>query len=331
MNLDIKSVEIKPIRQTYAHVARRIGENKAATRYEEATYDLQATTNFHYLPTYNSKYEIYDENKTAIKMSDWYKLLDPRQYYYSNYVITRAKQQEVAEQNFSFIEKRDLLITMPQDIKEQILKYVVPLRHYEWGANMNNLQIVSECYGSAMANAATFHSEDRLGMAQYITKIGLLLGENEARFLDEAKDLWINENSWQGLRKVVEDSFVVEDWFELFIFQNVVMDGFVHPLFFDYYEREIATKGGNIQSMMTEFMTAWFEESNKWVDKTINVAVSESDENKKIITNWCEKYINELEKATILLAKNLVKDPENTVSEIKENLIKRLNKNGLEL
>lgn len=331
MNLDIKSVEIKPIRQTYAHVARRIGDDKAATRYEEATYDLQATTNFHYLPTYNSKFEIFDENKTAINMSDWYKLLDPRQYYYSNYVITRAKQQEVAEQNFAFIEKRDLLITMPQDIKEQILKSVLPLRHYEWGANMNNLQIVSECYGAAMGNAATFNSEDRLGMAQYITKIGLILGDNEAKLLDEAKKIWLNEPSWQGLRKAVEDSFVLEDWFELFIFQNVVMDGFIHPLFFDYYEREITTKGGNIQSMMTEFMSTWYEEVTKWVDKIVEVAVKESDENKEIISKWFDKYIKEVEQATLLLAANLVKNPEEVVGEIKENLISRLNKNGLEL
>ena len=168
MTLDIKSVEIKPKRNTFGHVARRIGEDKAATRYEEATYDLQATANFHYIPTYNSKYELYDENKTAIKMSDWYKFLDPRQFYYSNYVMTRAKQQEVADQNFIFIEKRDLLKAMPTQIKEQILKSILPLRHYEWGANMNNLQLVSEGYGSAFTSAAMFHAEDRLGNAQYI-------------------------------------------------------------------------------------------------------------------------------------------------------------------
>ena len=52
----------------------------------------------------------------------------------------------------------------------------------------------------------------------------------------------------------------------------------ITPLFFDLYEQEISTKGGNIQSMMTEFISTWFEESNKWVDKTISVAVSESEE-----------------------------------------------------
>ena len=48
MSLEIKSVEIKPKRETFGHVARRIGEGKTASRYEEATYDLQPTANFHY-------------------------------------------------------------------------------------------------------------------------------------------------------------------------------------------------------------------------------------------------------------------------------------------
>lgn len=331
MTLDIKSVEIKPKRLTFGHVARRIGENKTATRYEEATYDLQAETNFHYLPTYNSKYELYDERKTAIKMSDWYKFLDPRQFYYSNYVMTRAKQQDVAEQNFTFIEKRELLLTMPIDISEQVLKSVVPLRHYEWGANMNNLQLVSESYGASFAAAAMFHAEDRLGNAQYLTRIALLLGENEGSILDEAKEIWLEDDSWQPLRKIVEDSFVVEDWFELFILQNVVMDGFIHPLFFDKYEKEINSRGGNIQSMMTEFISTWFEESSKWVDKTINVAVSESELNKEIVTTWIDRYIPIVEEATLALAGNLVENPQETVALIKENLIARLNKNGLTL
>lgn len=331
MTLDIKSVDIKPKRETFGHVARRIGEGKSATRYEEATYDLQAVTNFHYRPTYNPKYEIYDTNKTAIKMEDWYKFLDPRQYYYSNYVMTRAKQQEVAEQNFVFVEKRGLLNAMPNDIKEQILNHVLPLRHYEWGANMNNLQLVSESYGAAYASAAMFHAEDRLGNAQYITRIGLLLGENEASFLDHAKDLWLNEPSWQGLRKAMEDSFVIEDWFELHLVQNVIMDGFIHPLFFNAYEQEINSKGGTAQGMMSEFITTWYEETTKWTDKTILVASSESQENSEILTTWAKKYIDVIEKATLPLAQNLVSNSDEVVSEIKQNLIDRLNKNGLSI
>ena len=331
MSLDIKSIDIKPKRETFGHVERRIGEGKMASRYEEATYDIQPVVNFHYRPYGNPNYELYDENKTAIKMQDWYKFIDPRQYHYSSYVVARAKQQEVAEQNFVFVEKRNMLAVMPEDIKQEILDYILPLRHYEWGANMNNLQLCSEGYGAAITNAFMFHAEDRLGNAQYLTRIGLLLSENEPKVLDEAKEKWLKDESWQALRKAMEDSFVLKDWFELHIAQNVVFDGFILPLVFDKYEQELNVRGGAAQTMMTEFITSWNEECARWIDMTVKVAVEESDENKELVNEWCKKYIDIAYEAVLPIAKNLVSNPEETVNNIKNELIAKLNKNGVSL
>ena len=40
MQVDIKTSDIRPIRQTFSHVARRLGD-KPASRYQEATLDMQ--------------------------------------------------------------------------------------------------------------------------------------------------------------------------------------------------------------------------------------------------------------------------------------------------
>ncbi len=331
MSLDIKSVNIKPKRETFGHVARRIGEGKMASRYEEAVLDVQATANFHYRPLANPEYELYDVKKTTIKMEDWYKFLDPRQYHYASYVMARAKQQEVAEQNFQFVEKRNMLDVMPDDVKDLILNYVLPLRHYEWGANMNNLQLCSEGYGAAITSAFMFHAEDRLGNAQYLTRIGLLLSENEPSVLENAKDKWLNDSAWQGLRKALEDSFVVKDWFELHIAQNVIFDAFIHPLYFNTLEQELNLKGGSAQSMMTEFITSWNEECAKWIDMTIKVAAAESEENKEILNAWCKKYIDIAVEAITPLAQKTVSNPDEVVESLRDILVVRLNKNGLSL
>ncbi len=41
MELNIASVEIEPKRHTFGNVARRLGEDRPASRYEEAMYDAQ--------------------------------------------------------------------------------------------------------------------------------------------------------------------------------------------------------------------------------------------------------------------------------------------------
>ncbi|NBO41802.1 MAG: phenol hydroxylase, partial [Betaproteobacteria bacterium] len=53
MTVDLQAREIQPLRNTFSHVARYIGDDKPATRYQEATFGAQATSNFHYRPTWD--------------------------------------------------------------------------------------------------------------------------------------------------------------------------------------------------------------------------------------------------------------------------------------
>ncbi len=331
MQIDIKAKTIKPVRQTYSHVARRIGEGKTATRYQEAIYDIQATENFHYRPSWQPGKELYDSTRTSLKMNDWYKFLDPRQYYYGNYCMTRAKQQVSSEQNFKFVKQRHLLSLIPDSTQQNIIDFILPLRHFEWGANMNNTQIAAMGYGAAITSTAMFNAGDRLGNAQYITQIALALSEDDSVILDEAKSTWLENSIWQGLRKIVEDSFVVEDWFELFVAQNLVMDGLIHPLFFDRFEHKLNEKGGSSYAMLTEFIVAWNTETSRWVDKQILIATSESEENKTLVSNWFNDWLKQAELAILPLANAAFENGETVFEEVKEALIKRAAKCGINL
>ena len=54
MTIEIKTSTMKPVRNTYAHIQRRFGD-KPATRYQEATYDVHSTHNFHYKPLWDQE------------------------------------------------------------------------------------------------------------------------------------------------------------------------------------------------------------------------------------------------------------------------------------
>ena len=330
MHIDIKSKNVETIRNTFTHIEKRFGD-KPASRYQEATFDLQATENFHYRPTWQPEFELYDVRRSAIIMDDWYKLSDPRQFYYATYVMNRARLQETADQNFTLVEKSGLLELMPEKVKQKILNYVLPLRHYEWGANMNNTQICAMGYGTSITAPAMFHAADHLGIAQYITRIGLLIGENEVSILDQSKQDWLEKEQWQGLRKAVENSFVVEDWFELFVIQNFVMDGFIHPLFFNHFEQAINKEGGTAEGMMTDFMTNWYNETTRWVDAQLKVAAQESEENKVLITRWVNQSMAIVEDALLPLAKGAIDNGDVVLVEIKSALVKRAEKMNIKL
>lgn len=331
MQLDLRTVTINPLRQTYAHVAKRIGGDKPASRYQEATFDLQADKNFHYRPTWAPEYEVFDPARTAIRMDDWYKLLDPRQYYYGAYTLARARMQEAAEADFALVENRGFAASIPDDVKELALALYVPLRHLEWGGNTNSMYMAAYGFGAAFTTPATFHAMDHLGMAQYLTRIGLALADPER--LDEAKTAWLADPVWQGLRKYVEDCFVMTDWFELFVAHSLVLDGLLYPLFYGEIDECLSAKGGGaILTMLTRFQSEWFDETSRWVNAVIKTAAADSPANQTQIEAWVAAWTPRAVDALLPVAALAFGDEaEAVLAELRGQFAARLGKLGVAL
>jgi phenol hydroxylase P1 protein len=290
MQVDIKSLNIKPLRNTFDQVARFAGSDKAASRYLEATIGIQPEVNFHYQPLWSTNRSIYDKRNTAIEMRDWYRLLDPRQYYYGAWAIARSRQQDAAERNFAFVEKRNLLAAIPADLRARIDAVLLPLRHVEYGANLNNSYMSAYGYGVAITQATMMCAMDRLGIAQYITRVGLMLDGGADQALKTAKQAWQNDPAWQPLRELVENMLVTKDWFELYVAQNVVLDGLLYPLVYQAFGNMLNASGQTSFAMLTEFMNEWFEEHVRWTSQVIKIAAAESPENRARLAQWVGQW-----------------------------------------
>ncbi|NNG99844.1 aromatic/alkene monooxygenase hydroxylase subunit beta [Acinetobacter sp. ANC 5414] len=329
MQIDIKTSGVKPIRNTYAYVEKRFGD-KVASRYQEASYDIQEEINFHYRPLWQPEHEIFDTDRTVIQMKDWYALKDPRQFYYGTYTQTRARQQEIIESNFSFVEKNNLFNTIPEVLLKKAAQLLIPLRHYEWGANMNNSFITGYAYGATLTNATMFATMDRLGSAQYITRIGLLLDGNQGSSLEAAKQEWLEGAGWQPLRKSLEEMFVVKDWYELFVAQNLVFDGYIYPMVKNIIDRDFVAQGAAAVSLLTAFMNEWFEETQPWVNSVIKTTAAESDTNRQQLIDWIKAWQQPARLAVSTLLKELHFD-ESDIELLDDTFAKRLTKIGLQI
>jgi len=284
MQMDLRTVSIQPLRQTFSNIARRFGD-KPASRYQEGTYDFQSTVNFHYRPTWDPDREIFDTARTQVVMADWYAFKDPRQFYYGAYTLARAKQQEAAEANLGFVENHNLVATLDEGLRERAIALLLPLRHVAWGGNLNDASICAYGYGTAFTQPFIFQAMDHLAIAQYLTRVGLLMGDEST--LDKAKASWLNDDAWQGLRRYVEDTFVLKDPYELFVAQDVALDGLLYPLVFGAIVNDVfASQGGTAISLATQFMSEWFGETRRWADATLKTAAGESAANKALIEQW---------------------------------------------
>lgn len=327
MSIEIKTNSVEPIRQTYSHIARRFGD-KPASRYQEASYDLEAKTNFHYRPLWDAKHTLNDESRTAVLMEDWYAVTDPRQFYYGAYVGNRAKMQEAAETSFGFCEKRNLLTRLPEATQKQLLRFLVPLRHVELGANMNNSMIAGDANATTVAQMHMYQAMDRLGIGQYLSRVALMLDASTGSALDESKGYWMDDELWQPMRKLVEDTLVVDDWFELSLVQNLLIDGLLFPLVYEKMDQWLAEQGAEDVSMLTEFMRDWFKESLRWTNAMTKTVVGESDANRDLIQGW----VNHWEPQAYAALKHLAEATTgiDALDEVRAQLATRLTKFGLQ-
>lgn len=331
MSIEIKTTSIEPLRHTFSNVARRMGADKPASRYLEAMLDLQPTVNFHYKPLWDSEHELYDTGRTAIEMADWYAFRDPRQFYYGTWTQARAKQQDVAERNFAFVEKRELIETIEPAQRERICQTLVPLRHLEYAANLNNCYITAYGYGTATTQASMFAAIDRLGIAQYLSRIGLIFDGNSGESLDAAKAAWLEAPMWQPLRRLAEDMLVTKDWFELFIAQDLALDGLLYPLVYERFDADFARHHGTAVSMLTEFMSEWYADTGRWVDMTVKTAAAESEANREQLQTWLTHWGARAHEALLPLAEHVLGREQGPVvmNELREALTARAAKLGL--
>ena len=123
---------------------------------------------------------------------------------------------------------------------------------------------------------------DQLGIAQYITRVGLARQRRSARRSQEVLD---GRRHLAGLRRFVEDSMVLRTPFELFVVRTscstVCLSAVLTPS-----SMTCCPQGRHAGGDADQFMTDWFAETTKWIRRDRQDRGRQvSAENKQILTS----------------------------------------------
>ncbi|ALG83749.1 phenol 2-monooxygenase [Gordonia phthalatica] len=267
MQFELRYQTIEPKRQTYQNIIKRFGD-EPATRYQEATLDIEPRENFHYRPTWTPDHELYDANYSALKLTDPYVFADPRQYYYTPYVTNRAALHDEFGKTLSYLENRELLAKMPEAWTRVVADVIVPLRHYEAGAQLVSVAGSRFAYGTSLSQCASFAAFDRIGNAQMLSRIGIAAGVGTVDVLKGAKEQWMTGEHLQPLRRLVEEIMVVDDWAEGLLAIDAV-DKVLYPALYSGLDDRALLGGAGAYSLVAQYLTTWFADQRKWLDALV--------------------------------------------------------------
>ena len=303
MQYELKTQIIEPDRQTFDHIAKRFGD-KPATRYQEGTYDLQPVENFHYRPTWAPDKELYDADYSNFKLADPYSYADPRQYYYTPYVTNRSAMHEGFGKSLDYVSDKDLLGRAPQEWQRLIAEVIIPLRHLESGAQMLYSGACRFAYGTTISQCCGYAGFDRIGNAQLLSRIGIALGEQTASVLKSAKQGWVSDPAWQGLRKMIEELLVVEDWAVAVIGLDLI-DKLLDAMIYRNLDEEAIMGGAGAYSLLAQHIGTWYADQRKWLDALYRTWLADEqygEQNRAHFTEAVDTWFPQAVAAVTLLA-----------------------------
>ena len=173
---------------------------------------------------------------------DPYSFTDPRQYYYAPYVTSRAGTSDAFGATLAYLESRDLLERLPAGWKDLLAQLVIPLRHYESGAQLISTAAARFGFGTTITQCAAYAAFDRIGNAQLISRLGIALDGGTAGLLEDAKASWMDGEALQGLRRLVEETIVEKDW-ALALITLDVTDQLLYRVLFAHLDDAALTGG----------------------------------------------------------------------------------------
>jgi phenol hydroxylase P1 protein len=137
---------------------------------------------------------------------------------------------------------------------------------------------------------------------------------------------------WQPLRHAVEDLLVCQDWFELYVGQNLILDGLVYPLVYQKLDQHLFhhNRIGPAFSLVTEFMGTWHEETTRWVDAVVKTAAAANADNPAVLSEFAFSWLDRFADALKPLAKLMFGDEgDEVLAAVTAPLEARCNKLGL--
>lgn len=267
MQYELRYRVLEPRRHTYQNIIDRLGD-EPASRYLEGTLDVEPRENFHYRPTWVRDRELYDERYSALRLTDPYRFLDPRQLFYMPYVTSRAALHDEFGKTLTYLEERDLLVRMPAGWQTVLATVVVPLRHYESGAQLVSVAGARFAYGTSLEQCCTFAAFDRIGNAQMLSRVGIALGGGDGDVLRRAKQGWQDSAHLQPLRRLVEEIMVTDDWAEGLLAIDAV-DRLLYPMLYRDLDEAALLGGAGAYSLLTQHLHGWFKDQRRWLDALV--------------------------------------------------------------
>lgn len=266
------------------------------SEYEATSCSIQTNTDGYDGPGWFNAYPdgrgAWSATSTRLRSSDWFAFRDPAQMWQRTYIRRQCDQERAIEHVTRHAADTGLLGKMePEWSREVIGDIYLPFAFLEDALLRVFTYAQREALCDTLAGACIFNATDKARHAQDIILYHLELGDAGVPIReDDAKTLWMEAPELQGVRRLAEGLLAAEDWAEIAIAVNLV----VEPLITATVMNDVILAGAGAHGdVVTPLLLIEADRDRQrnagWTLAMVRMLVEDEsfgDENRAVISEW---------------------------------------------
>ncbi len=274
-------------------------QGRRASVYEDVTVDVQPDPSRHLLQgwiiSFGDGRPCYSPDSTVIKSTDWHVFRAPDQewerthYQRQSHIVNTIKMIVDNARSAGAPGRFDSgWVSILQD---QLGAY----KHAEFGLGVALTKAQRDGVSQMVNNAILTNASYKLRLSQDITLYLGDIGLDIEIDGDAGKQVWLESDAWQGVRKTIEAIMAATDHIEVYFAINVVFEALIGELFRGGF---IMRAGPGHNDFVTpSVISAAENDYQRNLANTVSLITMLTGDaehgaaNKKIMAGWLEKYV----------------------------------------
>ena len=274
-------------------------QRKRSTLYEDVTIDVQPSihrhTRFGYPVSFPDGRPSFWEDSTKLRSSDWYAFRDPGAVWERVFFQRGSNHEKQIATSLELGRENDLYSAMSGEWIDFLATQLVPISLAEYGLVAPLSAAVRPALGDAVANCLGFNGGFKLRQAQ---ALALYSGELEQAIpgfsTKDTKRRFIEEPSWQPIRRYLERLTSLTDWAETIVAANVCFEPLVGSLLRRELLMRVASSHGDaVTPTYGQVAQAEWGWARAWSADFVSFAVHDpahGSANSDVIHGWLDDW-----------------------------------------
>jgi hypothetical protein len=286
---------------------RRLSEYEAVTCFTQPdpeAFDKQGW----YLRTAEGR-TAWRRESTRLRHPSWFDFRDPASHWQRTYVRMQAEQERAIERAVEDAGHAKASADVDRKwMRDLVFGHYRTWAFHEYGLFRCFAQAQRETLSDTLGNVFCFAGVDRMRHAQAIVLYVMDLESQLEGMRDEgAKERWLSDPAYQPARRLTEELMAVDDWAELAVAVNLVVDPIVSAL----ATGELLHRHGPLHGdSLTPFLISTTERDRRrnrdWTDELVRMVTADGvparEENRAAVQEWIDRWTPRALEAAAALA-----------------------------